>query len=59
MVRFFALPLALLISVIAAPAYADGLRGFWPHRDGKGLSLTLSVIPMNGQIVLRQPLPEQ
>jgi hypothetical protein len=31
----------------------------WPHRDGKGLSLILSVIPMNGQIVLRQPLPKQ
>jgi hypothetical protein len=31
----------------------------WPHRDGKGMSLILSVIPMNGQIVLRQPLPKQ
>jgi hypothetical protein len=31
----------------------------WPHRDGKGLSLILSVIPMNGQIVLRQPLPKE
>jgi hypothetical protein len=30
----------------------------WPHRDGKGLSLQLSVIPMNGQIVLRQLLPK-
>jgi hypothetical protein len=27
----------------------------WPHRDGRGLSLILSVIPMNGQIVLREP----
>ncbi len=27
----------------------------WPHRDGKGLSLQLDVIPMNGRIVLRQP----
>ena len=31
----------------------------WPHRDGKGLLLILSVIPMNGQIVLRQPQPKQ
>jgi hypothetical protein len=31
----------------------------WPHRDGKALSLILSVIPMSGQIVLRQPLPKQ
>jgi hypothetical protein len=31
----------------------------WPHRDGKGLSLILSVIPISGQIVLREPLPKQ
>jgi hypothetical protein len=31
----------------------------WTHRDGKGLSLQLSVIPISGQIVLRQPLPKQ
>lgn len=31
----------------------------WPHRDGKGLSLILSVIPMNGHIVLREQLPKQ
>ncbi len=27
----------------------------WPHRDGKGLSLQLDIMPMNGRIVLRQP----
>ena len=31
----------------------------WPHQDGKGLSLVLSVFPMNGQIVLREQLPKQ
>ena len=31
----------------------------WSHRDGKGLSLQLSIIPMNGQIVLRELLPKQ
>ena len=31
----------------------------WPHRDGKGLSLQISVIPMNGQIVLREPQPKR
>ena len=43
-----------------------GDKGFWTnigaawhHRDGKGLSLQLSVMPMNGQIVLREPLPKQ
>lgn len=29
-----------------------------PHRDGEGLSLILSVIPVNGQIVLRQSVPK-
>ena len=39
-----------------------GEKGFWmkvgaawPHRDGKGLSLQLDVMPMNGRIVHRQP----
>ena len=27
----------------------------WPHQDGKGLSLQLEVLPINGRIVLRQP----
>ena len=31
----------------------------WPHRDGKGLSLILSVIPISGQNVLREPQPRQ
>ena len=28
----------------------------WPHRDGKGLSLQLEVLQMNGRIVLRKPM---
>jgi hypothetical protein len=28
----------------------------WPHRDGRGLSLQLSAIPIGGQIVLREPV---
>ena len=38
-----------------------GEKGFWtkvgaawPHHDGKGLSLQLDVMPMDGRIVLRQ-----
>ncbi len=37
----------------------DEIGAALAHRDGKGLSLILSVIPMNGQIVLREPLPKQ
>lgn len=39
-----------------------GEKGFWtkvgaawPHRDGKGLSIQLDIMPMNGRIVLRKP----
>lgn len=27
----------------------------WDHRDGKGLSITLSATPVGGRIVLRAP----
>jgi|TARA_R110000772_G_scaffold156942_6_gene268188 hypothetical protein len=40
-----------------------GEKGFWtkvgaawPHRDGKGLSIQLDTLPINGRIVLRRPL---
>jgi hypothetical protein len=36
-------------------AYWTKVGAAWPHRDGKGLSLQLDVMPMNGRIVLRQP----
>lgn len=31
----------------------------WSHRDRKGLSLQLEVVPINGRIVLRTPLDEE
>ncbi|MBV50463.1 MAG: hypothetical protein CMN10_18135 [Roseobacter sp.] len=30
----------------------------WRHKDGKGCTLQLEVVPINGRIVLRQPLDE-
>lgn len=30
----------------------------WRHKDGKGLSLKLETLPMDGRIVLREPLTE-
>lgn len=27
----------------------------WPHKDGKGFNITLSALPVNGRIVLREP----
>lgn len=42
-----------------------GEKSFWnkvgaacAHKDGKGFSLQLEVVPINGRIVLRQPLDE-
>ena len=26
----------------------------WPHRDGKGFSITCSAIPLSGQLVMRE-----
>ncbi|MDJ0825079.1 MAG: hypothetical protein QNJ16_06195 [Rhodobacter sp.] len=30
----------------------------WRHKDGKGYSLQLEVVPINGRVVLRQPLED-
>lgn len=27
----------------------------WPHKDGKGFNITLSALPVNGRVVLREP----
>ena len=37
-------------------AYWTKFEAPWFHRDRKGLSLQLEVIPINGRIVLRTPL---
>ena len=30
----------------------------WRHKDGKGYTLQLEVVPINGRIVLRQPIED-
>ena len=30
----------------------------WPHKDGKGLNLVLSALPINARLVLREYTPE-
>lgn len=30
----------------------------WQHKDGKGYTLQLEVVPINGRVVLRQPLED-
>jgi hypothetical protein len=31
----------------------------WPNKDGKGLSVQLDVLPIDGRLMLREPLPEK
>lgn len=39
-------------------AYWTKVGAAWFHRDHKGLSLQLEVLPINGRIVLRAPLKD-
>ncbi len=39
-------------------AYWTKVGAAWFHRDQKGLTLQLEVIPINGRIVLRTPLED-
>ena len=31
----------------------------WPHKDGKGLNISIDVVPLDGRLVLREPLEEK
>lgn len=37
-------------------AFWTKIGASWRHKDGKGMTLQLETLPMNGRIVLRQPL---
>lgn len=39
-------------------SYWTKVGAAWFHRDRKGLSLQLEVVPINGRIVLRTPLDD-
>ena len=40
-------------------AYWNRVGAAWFHRDRKGVSLQLEVVPINGRIVLRTPLDDE
>ncbi len=40
-------------------AFRTKVGAAWFHRDRKGLSLQLEVVPINGRIVLRTPLDDE
>ena len=31
----------------------------WPHEDGKGFNISLSAMPLNGRLVVREPKPAE
>jgi hypothetical protein len=31
----------------------------WPNKDGKGFNLVLDVVPLNGRLILREPLERE
>ena len=37
-------------------SYWNKVGACWQHKDKKGMTLQLDVVPINGRIVLRQPL---
>lgn len=36
-------------------SYWNKVGASWKHKDGKGMTLQLETLPINGRIVLRQP----
>ena len=39
-------------------AFWTRIGSAWPHKDGKGLNVVLSALPVNGRLVLREYTPE-
>ncbi len=31
----------------------------WPHKDGKGFTVSIDAIPLNGRLILREPQQEE
>ncbi|RZI38709.1 hypothetical protein EGT07_32820 [Herbaspirillum sp. HC18] len=36
-------------------AFWTKIGAAWEHQDGKGLNITLSALPLNGRLVIRDP----
>lgn len=40
-------------------AFWTKIGAAWSHEDGKGYGITLSCLPVNGRLVLREPKPNE
>ena len=39
--------------------YWTKIGAAWPNKDGKGFSVQLDLLPPDGRLILREPLPER
>lgn len=40
-------------------AYWTKIGAAWSHEDGKGFNISLTCLPMNGRLVIREPKPAE
>lgn len=40
-------------------AYWTKVGSAWPHQDGEGLNIALTVLPLNGRLVVRKPKAQE
>jgi hypothetical protein len=40
-------------------AFWTKIGAAWPHEDAKGFNITLSAMPVNGRLVVREPKPAE
>ena len=50
--------LAWHVSQKGDKSYWNKVGAAWAHRDGNGYTIQLEVVPINGRIVLRQPIED-
>jgi hypothetical protein len=39
-------------------AYSTRVGRAWAHDDGKGFNISLTALPLNGKLVIREPKPK-
>lgn len=40
-------------------AFWTKIGAAWPHEDGKGFAITLTAMPLNGRLVVREPKAQE
>ena len=46
---------AYVVRKVGEKSYWDRIGSAWENADGNGISIRLTAIPLNGEIVLRKP----